>query len=100
MSKESLEFKERSFFVGDIVRHFKYELMSEEEKARNPRMHMYEVLGFATHTETDELLVIYKALYAPFDTFARPADMFLSEVDHEKYPNIKQQFRLEKVEGQ
>lgn len=42
----------------------------------------YEVLGTAFHTETEELLVVYKPLYATdYELFARPVPMFLEEVD-------------------
>lgn len=84
------------FEINDIVRHFKWETLSDEEKLANK--YLYIVRGFATHTETKETLVIYQALYTPQDTYARPIDMFCSEVDHEKYPNIKQKYRLEKVD--
>ena len=43
------------------------------------------------------MLVIYQGLYSPFETYARPYDMFNSKVDKEKYPNIKQEYRLERV---
>lgn len=67
--------------MGRVVRHFKGK--------------DYLVLDVAEHTETGETLVIYKALYWGNKVYARPIKMFLSEVDHEKYPNIKQKYRLE-----
>ena len=79
--------------VGDVVRHFKREWVSEETSE-----YLYRVIAFATHTESEEKLVIYQALYAPFETCARPYKMFMSEVDHEKYPEIRQKYRFERVE--
>ena len=80
---------------GDIVRHFKRETLKEPGTT-----YLYRILEFAGHTETGETLVIYQALYekedSHFGIFARPYNMFMSEVDHEKYPEIKQKYRFEK----
>ena len=82
--------------IGDIVRHFKYETLSEQEKRENK--YTYVIRNVARHTETEEELVIYQALYGNFGTYARPMTMFLSEVDREKYPDIKQRYRFEKID--
>ena len=86
---------ERKFLKGDIVKHFKREMLSQQEKETS--MYLYQIIAFAKHTETRESLVIYEALYGDFETYARPASMFYGEVDHEKYPMIKQKYRLEKT---
>lgn len=83
------------FEPGDIVHHFKRETIKEP---RNNE-YLYEIVGFAMHTETKEDLVVYRALYGGKKLFARPKNMFYSEVDHEKYPNIKQKYRFEKYHG-
>ena len=83
------------FSEGNIVKHFKRETLSDKEMESNK--YLYQIKGFAIHTETGEKLVIYQALYSPFETYARPVEMFCGEVDRLKYPNIKQKFRFERV---
>jgi hypothetical protein len=88
------------FHVGDIVQHFKRETLQQmNDVDRN--IYLYKILAIAEHTETKEKMVIYQALYdndemgIHFGVYARPYDMFMSEVDHEKYPYIKQKYRFE-----
>lgn len=90
--KEKASVLKRDIYVGDIVRHFKREWVSEETSE-----YLYKVLAFAEHTENGEKLVVYQAMYAPFKICARPYDMFMSEVDRAKYPDVKQKYRFEKV---
>ena len=86
------EVPERDILVGDIVQHFKREWVSFETSE-----YLYKVLAFAQHTETGEKLVVYQGMYTPFKICARPYDMFMSEVDREKYQKIRQKYRFEKI---
>ena len=56
---------------------------------------MYLVQDVATHSETREKYVIYRALYGDVELFIRPYEMFCSKVDKIKYPNIEQEYRFE-----
>lgn len=67
---------------GDIYRHFKGNL--------------YEVIIIARDSETLEEKVVYKAVNGE-DAYVRNLAMFLSKVDREKYPDVKQEFRFQLV---
>ena len=92
--------EKRKFKKGDVVKHFKREMMTKEQLINNPNLYLYEIVGTSKNTETSEELMIYKPLYNAkcienVDYAARPLDMFMSKVDHLKYPNIKQVYRFE-----
>ncbi|MBQ8431106.1 MAG: DUF1653 domain-containing protein [Clostridia bacterium] len=67
--------------VKGIYRHFKGDY--------------YLVEDIVLHSETKEKMVLYRALYGEKLLYVRPYDMFLSPVDKEKYPNVKQYYRFE-----
>jgi len=69
---------------GDIVRHFKG--------------NQYEILYIAKDSETMADVVVYRALHGERGVWVRPLEMFLSPVDREKYPDVQQAYRFEKVE--
>ena len=74
----------RNIYIGKTYRHFKGNL--------------YKVLYLAIDTETNEDIVVYQALYGNKLIYTRSLEMFLSEVDHEKYPEVEQRYRFEFLE--
>ncbi len=48
---------------------------------RHYKGNLYEVIGEATHSESEESLVVYRALYGEFGLWVRPREMFLGDVD-------------------
>ena len=55
----------------------------------------YLVVDVANDSETKEKFVVYRRIYGDGSLWIRPMEMFLSEVDHEKYPNVEQKYRFE-----
>lgn len=79
----------REIKIGRIYRHFKGK--------------KYYVLDIVLDSESNndeepQKIVIYRALYGEYLTWARPYDMFSSEVDHAKYPDVTQKYRFEEVD--
>lgn len=71
----------RKVKINGIYRHFKGDY--------------YIVVDIANDSETKNKVVVYRRLYGDGSLWVRPLEMFLSEVNREKYPNVKQKYRFE-----
>ena len=79
----------REIKIGKTYKHFKGKL--------------YKVIDIVNDSESNndkeyKKVVIYEALYGEHLRWARSYEMFASEVDHEKYPDIMQKYRFEEVD--
>lgn len=79
-NKENIEFEAEKIRLG-VYKHFTGNL--------------YKVLGETIHSETNERMVIYKALHGNFKIYVRPYDLFVGKVNKEKHPKVDQEYRFE-----
>ena len=73
----------RKIHINHVYQHFKGD--------------KYLVVDIATHSETGEQMVVYRQLYGDGGLYVRPLDMFMSEVEHKKHPNVKQKYRFQEL---
>lgn len=95
--EESKEIKEQRELLNAKYR---IAIPQAEEVWRHFKDNAYKIIACSVmHTETGEIYCVYQALYGSYGIYCRPLDMFMSEVDHEKYPQIGQKYRFEKKQG-
>jgi len=91
-SKVKFAFARDELYIGCNVRHFKHEAGSEDKS-----LYEYKILDTVYSAVTGGIEVLYKELHHCGSSYVRPVEEFISEVDHVKYPDIKQKYRFELI---
>lgn len=69
-----------------------------QEIYRHFKGNIYQIITLARHSENGMKMVVYQQLYAPYEVYVRPLEMFMSRIDARKYPNETQSYRFEKID--
>lgn len=77
--------EKRTVKPGQIYKHFKGTI--------------HKIVCIALDSETQEKVVVYTH-ESDGEIWTRPLNMFLSEVDHQKYPEVTQKYRFELIEDE
>lgn len=99
---ETIAKRDVIFKPGDIVTHYKRELLDRETLIKRPFKHVYRVIGKGLSTETGSNVIIYEPLdpedKAEFGFFTRPYREFVfGMVDKEQYLNVQQEYKIEHI---
>lgn len=85
-------------FKKDVDYNFDRPIPQKGEKYKHFKLgKIVTIIGISRHTETEEMSVVYEY---EGHIWSRPLEMFMSEVDKEKYPNAEQKYRFELVESE
>ena len=83
---------------GDSAYNFDRPIPQKGEKYKHFKLgKIVTIIGISRHTETEEISVVYEY---EGHIWNRPLEMFMSEVDKEKYPNAEQKYRFKLVESE
>lgn len=91
-----IRMNENTMQIQEYANHIKEEMIGR--RYRHFKGGIYVVIDIAVHSETEDVLVVYKSFDVLNYTWCRPLSMFLSEVDHKKYPDVKQTTRFERID--
>ena len=99
INKDKNEVKyELSNLIGTIVKHFKRDIVNDEDRLR----YIYRIKDFVLDAnEPSKILVIYSTIYPEYicenKIWARELCEFFSKVDKEKYPFSKEEYRFTRL---